>query len=197
MKKSSYSEGPSDLVILYSGGADSRLLVQWALDLGRKPFCVLMDYNQKHIREIDYAQAQLNNLNVPFRIVYLRDLGIESGLTGKGEEGRWNNVHPMNVPGRNTIFISIAFSIAEDMGIKEIWYGANEEDRYNKFPDCYQEYIYTINKLLELAGTEPVKVKAPLLGWSKDMVMKALENLGVKRKDIFSGYEEYKEEENL
>lgn len=185
-----------DLVILYSGGADSRLLVQLALDLGRKPFCVLIDYEQKHIKELTYAKGQLTDLDIPYRVVYLRDLGVGSGLTGDQEEGRWENVHSMNVPGRNTIFIGIAFGVAEDLGAQEIWYGANEEDRYNKFPDCYQEYIYAMNKLLEIAGVRPVKLSAPLIGWSKEMVTRSLTRLGVHRRDVFSGYEEYNEEEN-
>ena len=48
-----------DLVILYSGGADSRLMLSWALQLGRHPYCVLIDYQQKHIKELSYAVEQL------------------------------------------------------------------------------------------------------------------------------------------
>lgn len=184
-----------DLIILYSGGADSRLLLDWATDLGRKPYCVLIDYEQTHVKELQYAQIQLDDLDVPYQIVTLRDLGLNSGLTGESEEGRWDNVHTMNVPFRNTMFISIAASVAENLGIEEIWFGANAEDRDNLFPDCYQEYVYSMNKLLSKAGAKPVKLVAPLLGWSKEMIWDHLKNIGVERAELFSGYEEYKEEE--
>ena len=55
----------------------------------------------------------------------------------------------MYVPGRNTIFISIAFSIAENLGINMIWHGADYTDRLNFFPDCYQEYFVAFNELLQ------------------------------------------------
>ena len=185
----------NDLVILYSGGADSRLLVDWATDIGRKPYCILIDYEQTHIKELEYAQVQLDDLGIPYQIVTLHGLDLESGLTGDAEEGRWDNVHTMNVPFRNTMFISIAASIAENLGIGEIWFGANAEDRDNLFPDCYQEYVYAMNQLLSKAGAKPMKLVAPLLGWTKDMIWSHLNNIGVERSELFSGYEEYEEKE--
>ena len=184
-----------DLVILYSGGADSRLLVDWAMDLGKKPYCVLIDYEQKHVKELEYAQVQLDDLGIPYQVVTLHGLGLNSGLTGDTDEGRWDNVHIMNVPFRNTMFIGIAASVAENLGIEEIWFGANAQDRENLFPDCYQEFVYAMNQLLSKAGAKPVKLVAPLLGWTKEMIWDHLSSIGVERAELFSGYEEYVEEE--
>ena len=41
-----------DLVILFSGGADSVLMLEMALELEMSPFCVLIDYEQLHIEEL-------------------------------------------------------------------------------------------------------------------------------------------------
>jgi len=153
-----------DLLILYSGGADSTLLLELAKIVGKTPYCVLIDYGQKHIREID------------------------SGLTGDGFKNTSGVVHEMHVPGRNSIFLSCAFSIAEDRNIDTIWIGCDYSDAINLFPDCLQSYILEINNLFKVAGPKQIKVEAPLLGFSKDMVVKSLNHFGIGVDTIFSGY---------
>lgn len=180
----------SNLLILYSGGADSRLMLQFALDLGRVPHCVLFDYRQKHVEELDYAAEQLETLNVSYSVVQISGSYINSGLTGNKIEAQYENVHEMNVPARNTIFLSIAAGMAESNSIREIWFGADYSDRENLFPDCYQEYVYQINEFFKYALTTNVTVRAPLLGFTKEMVLDYLEmTTGVTRKELYSGYE--------
>jgi 7-cyano-7-deazaguanine synthase len=181
-----------DLIMLYSGGADSMLMLKFALEFGRKPYCVLIDYGQKHINELKYAQTQLKNENIDFQIVKISDLNVSSGLTGDLKTS-YDGVHAMNVPGRNTMFISIAYSIAESMGIKEIWYGPDFSDRLNLFPDCYQDYVVAMNKVLEVAPSYPITLRAPLLGWTKEMVLEYLEKkYEIKQGYIHSGYDDPK-----
>jgi 7-cyano-7-deazaguanine synthase len=185
-----------NVVILYSGGADSRLMLQFALDMGKQPFCLLIDYGQKHIEELEYAERQLSQMNVGWTKVSLVGFDIRSGLTGEAQEGIYDDVNPMNVPARNTIMISLAASFAESMGIHEVWMGADYSDRENLFPDCYQEYIYEMNKLLEKGMATDVKVYAPLLGWTKEMVLTYLEmQFGIREEDLYSGYEKPGESE--
>lgn len=177
-----------DLLILYSGGSDSRLMLEFALRTGKKPYCVLIDYGQLHKQELDFAKEQLSNLNIDFRTVSLSNLQVESGLTGDGTRNTTGAVHEMHVPGRNSMFLSIAFSIAESKGIDTIWHGADWSDRLNLFPDCYQEYFVHVNEMFKFAGPKPIKVEAPLLGISKEMVLDLLKTFGVKDDEIFSGY---------
>lgn len=185
-----------DLIILYSGGADSRLILEFALKLNRAPLCVMVDYGQDHGRELSYARQQLNDLGVAYKTVKINGLDLNSGLTG-GEEGRWDNVHEMNVPGRNTIFISLAYSIAENEGITEIWYGPDYSDRVNLFPDCYQEYVVKMNEVLAISGVRPIELKAPLLGWTKEMIVEYLTKVcKVNMEDVYSGYEEPEKSDN-
>jgi 7-cyano-7-deazaguanine synthase len=178
------------IVMLYSGGADSMLMLRLAQMSGRQPYCVLIDYGQKHIEELDYARNQLENQGVSFQTVSIKDLNVDSGLTGELTEARWDNVHEMNVPGRNTIFIGIAIGVAENMGIDEVWYGPDYSDRINLFPDCYQEYVVKMNEVLEISGVKPIKLVAPLLGMSKELILEMLDNFwGIKETDMHSGYE--------
>jgi 7-cyano-7-deazaguanine synthase len=179
-----------DLVMLYSGGADSYLMLMFALQLKRNPYCVLVDYGQKHIEELEYAKKQLNLENVAYQIVKISDLNVSSGLTGDNIPEAYKGVHAMNVPGRNTMFIAIAYSIAESKGINEIWYGPDMDDFYNSFPDCFQSYVGAMNKVLSIAPSYPIKLTAPLLGWSKNMVIQYLENIfNIQLSEVYSGYE--------
>ena len=181
---------PKRIVMLYSGGADSLLMLKFALMSGRSPLCLLIDYGQKHIDELTFAKKQLDNENVPYRIIKICDLNVDSGLTGELTEGQYENVHEMNVPGRNTIFIGLAISVAENEGVDEVWYGPDYSDRINLFPDCYQEYVVKMNELLALQGSYPIKLVAPLLGMSKELILQMLEvHWNVGEEELHSGYE--------
>jgi 7-cyano-7-deazaguanine synthase len=178
----------SNLIILYSGGADSRLMLEFAKAGGYEPYCVLVDYGQTHVEELNVAMQQLSALQIPYKYVDIKTLNPPSGLT-TGEENTTGEVHEMHVPGRNTILLSIAFSIAETEGIDKIWFGADWSDRLNLFPDCYQEYVVAINDLFKVAGPKPIDVEAPLLGMSKELILSILNfAYGVTEKDLYSGY---------
>jgi len=178
-----------NLVILYSGGADSLLMIKLAEMAGKNPYCVLVDYGQKHVEELTYARKQLDDMGVSYQLIKIDNLGVDSGLTGEQTEGRWKNVHPMNVPARNTIFIGLAMSVAENMGIDEVWYGADWSDRINLFPDCYQEYVVKMNEVSSISGVKPISIVAPLLGMSKELILQILEyQFGYTEKSMHSGY---------
>jgi 7-cyano-7-deazaguanine synthase len=179
------------IVMLYSGGADSMLMLRLAQMSGRQPYCLLIDYGQKHIKELEFAKKQLRYYGVEYQIIKIKNLNVDSGLTGNNVTGRWDNVHEANVPGRNTIFIGLAISVAENKGIDEVWYGPDYSDRTNLFPDCYQEYVVKMNEVLAISGVKPIKLVAPLLGMSKELILEILDNFwGIKPTDMHSGYEE-------
>ncbi len=179
-----------DLVVLFSGGADSFLMLEYAKDLGKTPFCVLIDYQQLHQKELDIAVDYLAINNIQWKTIQLYGLGINSGLTGNGVKGTYEGVHEMHVPSRNLMFVAIAASIAEDMGVNTIWYGADWSDYINDFPDCKQEWFGRLNKVLEINGPKQIRLEAPLSGLTKEAVLKILEIKGIDKKQIFSGYGE-------
>ncbi|MHA1815969.1 MAG: 7-cyano-7-deazaguanine synthase [Candidatus Heimdallarchaeaceae archaeon] len=184
-----FEEPPAfDIVILFSGGADSVLMVEMAHAFNKIPYCVLIDYEQLHIGELRYAKKYLIEKDIPFRVVKLHDLGVQSGLTGRGEKGRFAGVHEMHVPSRNLMFVGIAASIAEDMGIDTIWYGADFSDFINKFPDCMQPWFGAMNDILQINGPKPIKLEAPLAGLTKETILSMLDSKGITNKDMFSGY---------
>lgn len=180
-----------DLLILYSGGADSRLMLELAFRLGKKPYCLLVHYGQLHEEELHWAAEQLDKKKVDRQKVTVSNLNIDSGLTGSGEKNRSGNVHEMHVPGRNTIFLSLALSIAESKGISTIWIGCDWSDRLNLFPDCYQEYLVKVNELFKIAGPKPITVEAPLMGMSKEVILHILKSFAIDMSEVYSGYGEF------
>jgi 7-cyano-7-deazaguanine synthase len=174
-----------NLIILFSGGADSALMLEIARDKGLHPYCVLVDYDQNHKIELEFAKRYLNELSIPSQIVKLYGLGLHSGLT-TGEKSLYDGVHEMYVPGRNLMFVSIAASIAENMGISTIWYGADYSD--SEFPDCTQPWIGAVNTILDINGSEPIYLEAPLEWYTKEQVIDELNGRGIDMGKIFSGY---------
>jgi len=180
-----------DLLILYSGGADSRLMLEFALRTHRKPYCVLIQYGQLINEELNFAVKQLSKLKIPYQTVQINGLRFESALTGGGEQGTFGSkdeISIWHVPGRNTMFAGIALGVAENMRINEIWHGADFSDRLNLFPDCYQEYAVRMNELFEIAGPSPVKYLTPLAGMTKEIILDLLKEYGVPEDEIYSGY---------
>jgi len=176
------------VLILFSGGADSTLLVRMAQAIDLEPVCLLIDYGQKHIAELTVAERFCKKNNLQFTKVELKNLNIHSKL--KDGEVKYSGVSEWHVPGRNAMFISAAASIAESEGIDLIWYGANYEDREHLFPDCYQEWVYKMNSLLAVNGSQVIKLEAPLLGMQKNTILGLLEMFNVKPSEIYSGYGE-------
>lgn len=180
------------VLILYSGGADSVLMLKIALALKKEPLCILYDYGQKHINELDFASTQLIDMGVKWINIKIPYKNINSGLTGDGVNGQYNNVSQYNIPARNSIFLTMAAGIAESKKINEIWIGCDMSDFYGEFPDCKQEYIGKINELFKIAFSFPIVVEAPLLGMKKEMILDLLKNQYEITKDmLYSGYREH------
>jgi len=177
-----------NLVILFSGGADSILMLHMAKFMGYNPYCVIIDYQQLHYGEVTTSLAFFKRNDTPYRLVKLHDLQIQSGLTGAGEKGRFEGVNEMHVPSRNLMFVGIATSIAEDMGVDTIWMGADLSDFVNKFPDCMQTWFGAVNEVLKINGPTSIRLQSPLMGMLKEDILEILKNIGVNEENIFSGY---------
>ena len=174
-----------DLILLYSGGADSTLLLDMAFEMGYNPWCIIINYGQKHVKEVDVAVEYCSKANVSYEVLHI-PMDVSSALTDGN--AKYEGVSEWHVPSRNLIFIAHAVSIAEGKGIDLIWYGANYEDRENRFPDCYQEWVYKLNQLLAINGSIKIIVEAPLLGMTKDTIKKLLVAHNINESEIYSGY---------
>lgn len=176
---------PKTILLLYSGGADSTLLLKMIQKIGLIPYCLGFNYGQVHVKELEWARMYCAKQHVTYKELSIF-LPVHSKLTDG--ESIYEGVSPFHVPSRNLLFISYAASLAESMGIDTIWYGANYEDRINLFPDCYQEWVLRVNELLAINGSKKITVEAPLLGMTKETICHLLRAYDVKEDEIYSGY---------
>ncbi|MFN7569192.1 MAG: 7-cyano-7-deazaguanine synthase, partial [Microcystis sp.] len=104
------------------------------------------------------------------------------------------NIIPITyVPGRNTVFISIALSLAEARAAEAIYLGINAVD-YSGYPDCRPEYLEAFQTLANLSSKAGLEGKAPqliapLVMDSKVDIVRRAVSLGVPIADTWSCYQ--------
>jgi 7-cyano-7-deazaguanine synthase len=187
-------------IVLLSGGLDSATTTAIALQEGYRVIALSFRYGQRHDRELQAATklAQRFGLEEHQMIdVNLSQWG-GSALTDPAialpKEGIQVDIIPITyVPGRNTVFIALALSLAEARGAEAIYLGINAVD-YSGYPDCRPEYLAAFQQLANLSskvgieGQAP-RLVAPLVMESKvDIVRRAIE-LGVPIQDTWSCYQ--------
>ncbi|HEY9621580.1 MAG TPA: 7-cyano-7-deazaguanine synthase QueC [Crinalium sp.] len=177
-------------VVLLSGGLDSATSAAQAIADGFELIALSFRYGQRHDRELVAAQQIVEHLGIKEHLVVDVNLAQWGGsaLTDQTLEVPTDGVKPDEipityVPGRNTVFLAIALSLAEARDANAIYLGINAVD-YSGYPDCRPEYLDAVQHLATLsskAGLEghAPKLVAPLVMDSKvDIVHRAL-RLGV------------------
>jgi len=99
------------------------------------------------------------------------------------------------VPARNSIFLSLAASLAETQGAEAIYFGANALD-YSGYPDCRPEFIEAFEEMMRRGtkvgvtkGSRAIVVRTPLLRLSKAEIVRLGLQLGVPFESTWSCYE--------
>ncbi|MGB3298326.1 MAG: 7-cyano-7-deazaguanine synthase QueC [Phormidesmis sp.] len=186
-------------VVLLSGGLDSATCAAQALADGYQVIALSFDYGQRHDRELLAARAVAQSLGIADHRLIKVNLAQWGGssLTDANMALPTDGVQPDEipstyVPGRNTVFIAIALSLAEAQSATAIYLGINAVD-YSGYPDCRPEYLAAFQNLAALsskAGLEghAPQLIAPLVMDSKtDIVRRAL-RLGVPIAQTWSCY---------
>ncbi|WP_019506260.1 7-cyano-7-deazaguanine synthase QueC [Pleurocapsa sp. PCC 7319] len=187
-------------VVLLSGGLDSATTAAIAITAGYEAIALSFRYGQRHQKELDAATNIAKILGIAEH--YVVDVNLSqwggSSLTDESltipQKGLQPDIIPSTyVPGRNTVFIAIALSLAEAKNAQAIYLGINAVD-YSGYPDCRPEYLQAYQQLANLSskvgieGNTPQLV-APLVNDSKvDIVRRALE-LNVPIADTWSCYQ--------
>jgi len=193
------------LVLAFSGGADSTVLLYMAAAQGYKEIhTVTFDYGQRHSRELNCrgVQYQLIRERYPYITVtnkildvrYLKDISPTSSLTNDDIDNPDINkiagdAQPVSyVPFRNQMFITICCAYAESLKADEVWYGAAQVDSLAGYWDSSDCFVENFNNLTALNRTHRITVKAPLLVMSKaDIIRQGIE-LGVNFEDTWTCY---------
>ncbi len=187
-------------VVLLSGGLDSATAAAQAIADGYEPIALSLRYGQRHDRELQAAQQIAQHLGIAEHQIIDVNLAQWGGssLTDRNQalpqDGVQSNEIPSTyVPGRNTVFIAIALSLAEARAASAIYLGINAVD-YSGYPDCRPDYLSAFQRLAELsskAGLEghAPKLIAPLVMDSKVDIVRRAVQLGVPVPATWSCYQ--------
>lgn len=186
-------------VVLLSGGLDSATAAAQARADGYDLIALSFRYGQRHETELEAARRVVAALAIPEHQVIAVNLAQWGGssLTDPTRDVPQAGLTPDEipstyVPGRNTVFIALALSLAEARGAEAVYLGINAVD-YSGYPDCRPEYLAAFQTLANLSSKVGVEghapqLVAPLVTDSKvDIVRRAIA-LGVPIDQTWSCY---------
>ncbi|MGK7945290.1 MAG: 7-cyano-7-deazaguanine synthase QueC [Microcystaceae cyanobacterium] len=187
-------------IVLLSGGLDSATAAAIALKDGYHVIALSFRYGQRHERELKAAAEIVPILGIQEHYTIEVNLAQWGGssLTDETQTLPQEGVNPdiipsTYVPGRNTVFISLALSLAEAKGAEAIYLGINAID-YSGYPDCRPEYLAAFQTLANLSSKVGVEGKtpqlvAPLIQDSKVEIIKRAVSLNVPIEKTWSCYQ--------
>ncbi len=188
-------------VVLLSGGLDSSTVLYQAKADGYECYALSFDYQQRHRRELNSAEAIARCAGVKeYQVVNfdLRQWG-GSALTddidlpeNRSLDEMSENIPITYVPARNTIFLSFGLSYAEATGAERVYVGVNALD-YSGYPDCRPDYIQAMQQVFNL-GTkqgregQAIEIVTPLINLKKTAIIELGNQLGVPWEKTWSCY---------
>lgn len=175
-------------VVPISGGLDSSIILHHAKkDLGYDEiYCVSFDYGQRHVRELECANYQCNEVGVTehkvLDISFVKDIVTTSSLTNpdidvaKTKDVLGDPQTVNYVPFRNMMMLSICCGYAESVGADTVFHGAALVDSQAGYWDGSKEFLEAINNVVSLNRRDRVTVEAPLIKLSKREIIE----MGIK-----------------
>lgn len=179
-------------IVLLSGGLDSTTALYVAQSQGfDEIYALTFVYGQKHERELESAKAVAKAAGVKEHKVVNLLLNQWDGcsLTDPKMEVADGNLERKDipdtyVPARNMVFLSVAASWADALGITDIFIGVSEVD-YSGYVDCREEFIQAMEKAINLGTVlgaekkEHISLHAPFMHITKAEEIKWGARLGV------------------
>jgi len=175
-------------LVLLSGGLDSCVAAAMAREDGVELVAALnVFYGQKHAREMSsavrvagYYGMKLHTLDMsPFgRLINHSSALLDADeplVQDRAMSEMTAHVPRTYVPGRNTILLSLAQSLAEALQMNRIVVGFNAVD-FSGYPDCRPIFVSAWNNLARYATQkgyegDPIELLAPIVEMSKASVI--------------------------
>jgi 7-cyano-7-deazaguanine synthase len=176
-------------ILLLSGGIDSTTALYYLVKKGYHVHCLIFDYGQTLIKEVDIARENAKRLKQSFSIIKI-DLGFARSkcslisknpiATNRSFEEIDSDVPTSYVQFRNGIFLSYAVFLAEVQNTNLIYGGFNGLDS-GQYMDDTLAFVKSFQQAAN-AGTSPkfeVKIQAPFAMVSKSDIVKLGRELGI------------------
>jgi len=151
--------------------------------------------------EIDAARRVAGSLGAASHRVVALDLRAIGGSALTDEVAVPKDRDPSSpevpvtyVPARNTILLALLLALAETVGARDLFIGANAVD-YSGYPDCRPAFLCAFEELAgraTVAGTEHgvrFRIHAPLIDLTKAEIIRRGAGLGVDYSLTFSCYD--------
>ncbi len=178
-------------LVVLSGGLDSTICLGLAaVETGPAPVALTFDYGQRHLVELDRAEAIARHYGADHLVVRLdasawggsalTDATIDVPDADADADG--DAIPATYVPARNLIFLSVAVGVAEARNLDSVSIGVNALD-YSGYPDCRPEFVASFAATAALAlkrGVEgrPVEIRTPLIELTKAGIVRLGAELG-------------------
>ncbi len=183
------------IVLIYSGGLDSTVLLYHLRAKGHAVHALAIDYGQRHRRELLHAEEICRQINLPFKAADLssiQPLIAGSSLTSPGievAEGHYTEASMKStvVPNRNMILLAIATGYALSINAQKIAYAAHSGD-HAIYPDCRNEFADAMAEAIRLCDWKTVTLVRPFVDWSKSDVVRRGAELNVPFAQTWSCY---------
>jgi 7-cyano-7-deazaguanine synthase len=173
-------------IVLLSGGLDSSVTAYIAKNKDYELSALSFLYGQQHDKEIQSAKNIARSLSIADHVFFELDLAQFGGSsllknsnktisTPTDVSSIGNQIPETYVPGRNTIFLSIALAFAETRDAEAIFTGVTAMD-YSGYPDCRPEFIEAFQRLADLATKKTVsgnsiQIETPLITLTKSEII--------------------------
>ena len=175
-----------------SGGLDSTTALYLAKSEGfGEIYALTFEYGQKHDRELRAAREVARAAGVKEHkfVKLLLNQWDGCSLTDPKMEVpdgdlRRDTVPDTYVPARNMVFLSVAASYADALGVEDIYIGVSEVD-YSGYVDCREEFIRSMERTINLGtvlGAERgrhITIHAPFMHMAKADEIRLGARLGV------------------
>ncbi len=192
---------PKKAVVLLSGGLDSTTALYWAKKQGYVPTALAVHYGQRHACELRAARQVARRSKTPLHEVHVSLPWLTgSSLTNKKlrlpelplAKIGLGAIPSTYVPGRNTMFLALATSLADAIGASAIVIGANSLD-YSGYPDCRPPFLDAFSKVAKLgtkrgSSGKALTVLAPLLRLDKRNIVRLAKKVGAPLSLTWSCY---------
>ena len=183
------------VILIYSGGLDSTVLLYQLLAAGDYVKCLSVDYGQRHRKELDAARCFAGRLGIEHRVAGLS--GLRPLLAGNSlttdellvPEGHYTDesMKLTIVPNRNMVMLAVAAAWAISTKADAVAYAA-QAGGHTIYPDCREAFIDAMRQAFHLADWHEVGLMAPFSHYTKKEIVLIGQHLSVPFGETWSCY---------